>query len=349
VTVWSRRGGLVRAVAATAVVALAAGAPRAQTGAAARGARTRGAAGSVERVWPDPPAQARIRFVTSLAPQSSVKRSFLRRLWTAVSGGGDTPAMAQPYGMAMGPLGRLYVTDAAGHTVHVYDVRAGGYSKLNVDGESLIGIAALGGRLFVTDSVGGRVICLNSAGRKQWVVGAEAGFQRPTGIVAADDRLHVVDTLAHRIVTLSPEGRVIGSFGSRGNEPGQFNYPTNIARDRSGRLYVTDTMNFRVQILTSEGRYISDFGHVGDGSGDLNRPKGVAVDGEGHVYVVEGLHDVVQIFDTEGRFLLSFGEPGHGDGEFWLATGIAIVGDRIYVADSSNGRVEVFDYLREER
>ena len=108
-------------------------------------------------------------------------------------------------------------------------------------------------------------------------------------------------------------------------------------------------MNFRVQILTSEGRYISDFGRVGDGSGDLNRPKGVAVDGEGHVYVVEGLHDVVQIFDSEGHFLLSFGEPGHGDGEFWLATGIAIVGDRIYVADSSNGRVEVFDYLREER
>jgi len=344
-----RRTMSVRAATAATVVAVALASPHAQTGGVERGGRTRVAARSVERVWPDPPAQARIRFVTSLAPLTSARRSLLRRLWTAVSGGSDAPAMAHPYGMAMGPLGRLYVTDAAGHAVHVYDVRAGGYSKLNVDGESLIGVATLGGRLFVTDSVGGSVICLNAAGRKQWAVGAEAGLQRPTGIVAADDRLHVVDTLAHRIVTLSPEGRVIGSFGSRGNEPGQFNYPTNIARDRSGRLYVTDSMNFRVQILTSEGRYISDFGRVGDGSGDLNRPKGVAVDSEGHVYVVEGLHDVVQIFDSEGHFLLSFGEPGHGDGEFWLATGIAIVGDRIYVADSSNGRVEVFDYLREER
>jgi DNA-binding beta-propeller fold protein YncE len=345
-----RRAVSVRAATAAAVVVIALASPHAQTAGAERGGRTRvAAARSVERVWPDPPAQARIRFVTSLAPQSSARRSLLRRLWTAVSGGGDAPTMAQPYGMAMGPLGRLYVADAAGHAVHVYDVRAGGYSKLNVDGESLIGIATLGGRLFVTDSVGDRVTCLNADGRKQWTVGAEAGLLRPTGIVAADDRLHVVDTLAHRIVTLSPEGRVIGSFGSRGSEPGQFNYPTNIARDRSGRLYVTDSMNFRVQILTSEGRYISDFGRVGDGSGDLNRPKGVAVDSEGHVYVVEGLHDVVQIFDSEGRFLLSFGEPGHGDGEFWLATGIAIVGDRIYVADSSNRRVEVFDYLREER
>jgi len=57
----------------------------------------------------------------------------------------------------------------------------------------------------------------------------------------------------------------------------------------------------------------------------------------------------VQIFDDEGRFLLGFGEPGHGVGEFWLATGIAIANDRVYVADSSNRRVQVFEYLREER
>ena len=139
------------------------------------------------------------------------------------------------------------------------------------------------------------------------------------------------------------------TFGSRGAEPGQFNYPTNIARDREGQLYVADSMNFRIQIFTPQGRYISSFGQLGDGSGDFNRPKGIAVDSDGHVYVVEGLQDVVQIFDREGRFLLSFAEPGHGDGELWLATGIAIVDDRIYVADSSNGRVQVFEYLKEER
>jgi DNA-binding beta-propeller fold protein YncE len=326
-------------------VALGAATARAQ-GRAGRGAGNRTA---VERVWPDPPATARIRFLTSLVPETAVRRSFFRKLWDAVSGGRDTPVMAQPYGVTMGPAGRLYVADTAGRAVHVYDVRTGGYSKLDVDSESLIGVAALGGRLFVTDSVGGRVICLNAAGRKQWATGSEAGLLRPTGIVAADDRLHVVDTLAHRIVTLSPEGRVIGSFGSRGGEPGQFNYPTNIARDGGGRLYVTDSMNFRIQILTPQGRYVSSFGHLGDGSGDFSRPKGVAVDREGHIYVVEGLHDVVQIFDQDGRFLLGFGEPGHSAGEFWLATGIAIANDRIYVADSSNRRVQVFEYLKEER
>jgi DNA-binding beta-propeller fold protein YncE len=328
-------------------LALAEAVPRAESGAPVNSAAASSSAQRVERVWPEPPASARIRFVTSLAPRTSSRRSFFRKLWNVVAGGSPTPMMAAPYGVAVGSLGQVYVADTGGRAVHVYDLRKGDYSKLDVDGESLIGVAALGGRVYVTDSVKGRVICLNSAGRKQWAIGAEAGLQRPTGIVAAGDRLHVVDTLGHRVVTLSPEGRVVGSFGSRGAEPGQFNYPTNIARDRAGRLYVTDSMNFRVQILTSEGRYISGFGQLGDGSGDFNRPKGVAVDSEGHIYIVEGLHDVVQIFDREGRFLLSFAGPGHGDGELWLATGIAIADDRIYVSDSSNHRVQVFEYLKE--
>jgi len=335
----------VPVVAVCVALVLADATSRAQ-GTAARGTGNRAAP---QRVWPDPPADARIRFLGLLVPASAARRSVFRRVWDVVTGGRDTPVMAQPYGVTMGPAGRLYVADSAAHSVHVFDVRTGGYSKLDVESESLIGVAALGGRLFVTDSVAGRVMCLNGAGRKQWAIGSETGLQRPTGIVAADDRLHVVDTLAHRIVTVSPEGRVMGSFGSRGGEPGQFNYPTNIARDAAGRLYVTDSMNFRMQILTAQGRSISAFGHLGDGSGDFNRPKGVAVDSEGHIYVVEGFQDVVQIFDADGRFLLAFGEPGQGDGELWLASGIAIANDHIYIADSSNRRVQVFEYLKEDR
>ena len=300
-----------------------------------------------DRTWPEPPAPARIRFVRSLTPDTKASRSFLRKLWDVVTGGAEQPVIRQPYGMTVGPLGRLYVADTSGRALHVFDLRTGRHSKLDVDGESLIGVAALGNRLFVTDSVRGRVVCLDARGRTEWRADREAGLERPTGIVSAGDRVHVVDTLTHRVVTLDPTGRVVGQFGSRGAEPGQFNFPTNIARDAAGRLYVTDSMNFRVQIFTPQGRYLSSFGKLGDGSGDLNRPKGIALDSEGHVYVVEGLHDVVQIFDADGRFLLAFGEPGPGAGQLWLATGIAIHDDRIYVSDSSNQRVQVFEYLRQ--
>jgi hypothetical protein len=45
---------------------------------------------------------------------------------------------------------------------------------------------------------------------------------------------------------------------------------------------------------------------------------------------------------------LNFGSPGNAPGHFWLATGIFIdAQDRIYVADSYNNRIQIFQYLKE--
>ena len=148
------------------------------------------------------------------------------------------------------------------------------------------------------------------------------------------------------MVIVGFNGEYLGAFGARGDGPGQFNFPTNIARGADGRLYVTDTMNFRVQVFDADGGFLSAFGKLGDGAGDFDKPKGVAVDSAGHVYVVEGLNDVVQIFDESGRLLLAFGGSGSGDGQFWLPSGIAIVNDLVYVADSANRRVQMFEYLK---
>jgi DNA-binding beta-propeller fold protein YncE len=56
---------------------------------------------------------------------------------------------------------------------------------------------------------------------------------------------------------------------------------------------------------------------------------------------------VVQIFDSEGSFLYSFGKQGQGAGEFWMPAGIHIdKEDRIYVADSYNARIQVFQLVK---
>lgn len=301
-------------------------------------------------VWPPPPAPARIRFLRSLTPAAVRGRpSLFSRLVGALAGGGTEPVMAQPYGVAVGPDRRLYVADSVGGLVHVYDVARSGYTSIAVDAQSLIGIAFAGPVMAVTDSVSGRVLGLDLKGRRLWSLGTRDGFERPTGLVSGGDRFHVVDTMRHRVVTVTSDGRVVGSFGERGAGQGQLNFPTNIARAPDGRLFVTDTMNFRVQVFDPSGRALGTFGHVGDGPGDFDKPKGTAVDRSGHVYVVEGLHDVVQIFDETGQLLLAFGGSGLGDGELWLPTGIAIADNRVYVADSANHRVQMFESLEAGR
>jgi len=307
-------------------------------------------AATSRRVWPPPPAPARIRFLRSLDPAAvRSKPSLLSRIWHTLVGHDEVPRMAQPYGIAVVPGRKVYVADTSGGAIHVFDLQKPGHSLIPVDGGSLIGVAAAEGRLFVTDSTSGRLLCLDEKGHKIWTLGPRDGFLRPTGLTIGGGWLYVVDTLRHQVAVVNPIGRFVRWIGQRGAGPGQFNFPTNITRGADGRLYVTDTMNFRVQIFDPAGHFLSAFGQLGDGSGDFDKPKGIALDSDGHIYVVEGFNDVVQVFDADGRLLLVLGESGTGDGQFWLPSGIAIANDMVYVADSANQRLEIFQYLKDAR
>jgi DNA-binding beta-propeller fold protein YncE len=287
--------------------------------------------------------------VGSFTPEAiQVHPSALKRVWRFITGPPEPDHMRNPYGVAASTDGELFVTDAAGGTLHVFDVRKRAYRRLEVDAQSLVGVATRGDRIYLSDAVGAAVICIDRRGRRLWKT-SRGAFQRPTGIVATATRLYVVDTLAGHVAELGDLGNVIAEIGTRGTGNAQFNYPTTITAGRDGTIYVTDTLNFRVQAIAANGRFLRTFGRLGDGSGDFNRPKGVASDSDGNVHVVEGLNDVVQVFSPEGRFLLAYGESGTGPGQLWLPTGITIADDKVYVADTANRRVQVYQYLKERQ
>jgi sugar lactone lactonase YvrE len=207
-------------------------------------------------------------------------------------------------------------------------------------------VAILGDRLYVSDSTAARIHVFNFAG------GCEGGWvldqgSRPAGIAidATRSRLYVADAGMHQVLGFSPHGQRVLQFGRRGGAAGEFNFPTWLAVDADGNLYVSDALNFRAQIFDPDGKLLGVLGHQGDGSGDLARPKGIGVDHHGTIYLVDALFDAVQMFDRAGRYLMVFGAGGSGPGHFSLPAGLTIDGDRIYVADSFNRRVQIFRIL----
>lgn len=305
-------------------------------------------------IWPLPPDKPRVQHIrTFITPRDlGITKGFFAKLWEFIAGEDTVDRIISPHGITADGNDRVYVADWGGRCIHFFDFKKKKYDRYGTTKlgplVSPIGVALDGaGLLYITDSMLRRVFVF-SGSKNTLVIGDKNSFQRPTGIAvnAAEKRLYVVDTLGHRVDVFSLEGKKQSSFGGRGTGPGEFNYPTHIALDRSGTLYVMDTLNFRVQVLDKEGKFLSQFGGTGTGIADLAKPKGIAVDSEGHIWVSDELRNSIQVFDREGRLLLIFGKTGIGRGEFNMPAGMFIDNsDRLFVADSYNYRIQMFQYI----
>lgn len=301
-------------------------------------------------VFPPPPDVARIEYVGELRTDRDLKpaASGWKVLGEALTGPPPERAVSAPAGIFVTDAQRVYVTDPPQRCVHLFELESRIYRAWTTAGPQPLGIpadvAAHAGRVYVTDSARGVVDVFDESGGflKTW---SGLKLQRPVGIAidAARGRFFVVDAAAHQCIVASVDGEEIGRFGSRGDAPGQFNFPTFVAFDPALGVLVTDSMNARVQRFDADGRFVDAFGRKGDGAGDLSLPKGVACDRGEHIYVADAHFENVQVFTPQGRLLFAFGREGQAPGQFWLPSKIVIDSRRrLWVADSYNRRVQVF-------
>ncbi len=88
------------------------------------------------------------------------------------------------------------------------------------------------------------------------------------------------------------------------------------------------------------------FGQAGDLPGNLNRPRGLgAIAGDGVIFEVDGAFQLVQMFNMDGELLMWFGSPGEGPAQFSLPSGMGLRNGLLAVADTMNGRVQLFRFL----
>jgi len=83
-------------------------------------------------------------------------------------------------------------------------------------------------------------------------------FNGPTDIAwDANDNMYISDGYFNsRVAKLDKHGDWVKSWGSRGNQPGQFNTPHGIGVDREGNVYVADRGNRRIQVFDADGKYL---------------------------------------------------------------------------------------------
>ncbi len=138
-------------------------------------------------------------------------------------------------------------------------------------------------------------------------------------------------------------GKIIASWGD-----GMFAVPHGLTVDRQDNVWVTDTEHHQVFKFTHTGELLMTVGAKdvpGLDGNHFNGPTDVAVTPSGEFYVSDGYgNSRVAKFSNKGEFLFDWGDKGDQPGEFDLPHGIALDAQgRVYVADRSNARIQVFD------
>ena len=128
----------------------------------------------------------------------------------------------------------------------------------------------------------------------------------------------------------------------------RFAMPHGLTIDEQDNVWLTDVALQQVYKFSHDGKLLLTLGERGVAGNDVrhfNRPTKVAVAGDGSFYVSDGYRNSrVAKFTANGRFLMEWGSKGAGAGQFDLPHGIALDKQgRIYVADRTNARVQIFD------
>jgi DNA-binding beta-propeller fold protein YncE len=105
--------------------------------------------------------------------------------------------------------------------------------------------------------------------------------------------------------------RLLGSWGGRGTEPGQFIEPSSVELHSDGTVIVAGHEN-RVQRFTRDGELLDIFGIAGPDDGQFNHPHGLAVDRlrDDRIYVGDQENHRLQVFDSESNFIRGWGDAG---------------------------------------
>jgi DNA-binding beta-propeller fold protein YncE len=171
-------------------------------------------------------------------------------------------------------------------------------------------------------------------------------LSHPTGIALdPQGNLYVVDTDNDRVVKCDGEGKFLGEAGGFGWEEGQFNRPTYVATDHGLNIYVTDTQNRRIQRFDRDLNFISTIRvEPTDDFSGFGLLEGIAVTLAGELLLCDIEDDRVIKLDNLHGYERSFGGFGYGEGS--LSDPMGVFADRkekVYVADSRNDRVVIYD------
>lgn len=149
-----------------------------------------------------------------------------------------------------------------------------------------------------------------------------------------------------RVMAFAPDGKLLRTW-----DHGAFPSAHGLRVDRQDNVWVTDRGWHQVFKFSPEGKLLLALGKKGvagdnNSTDALNGPSDVAFAKNGDIFVSDGESTNTRVvkFSADGKFIKFWGTKGSGPGQLDVPHSIVMDSKgRLYVANRSNKRVEIFD------
>ena len=272
----------------------------------------------------------------------------------AVIGNGDGIRFLGPNRVVLDSEQNLLVTEFGGGRIlkispggELLDEFAGGGTGIGeLAGPTGLDLDAAG-FLYVGESGTSRVQVFSPSGAPVAVwgqFGIDPGeFGSAMGVAVNDelDRVHVADHVNSRIQVYNRNGELLfmfprgGDFTHIGDAPDQMWLPIGVDISADGTVFVVDSGNRRVQTYTPDGEVLTNMD-----TSPISDPQTIHVEPDGSYWVGGVADGEVARFSNNGMYLFSLAQP---DGGFRAPHGIFTDGDRVWVADTGNNVVRIYE------
>ncbi|MCK4761282.1 MAG: 6-bladed beta-propeller [Candidatus Aminicenantes bacterium] len=162
-------------------------------------------------------------------------------------------------------------------------------------------------------------------------------IKKAYGVDIYDGVIYVCDFGSGVVSVLDLKDRSFGFIGLSGS--GKLQRPINLKVDKENKLlYVTDMRRRQVIVYTLKGKPVKFYGKT-----DQFAPSDVDFHGN-KLFVCDVKEHCVHVLDKEsGETLYKIGKAGSSEGELFHPTNICIHNERLYVSETTNFRVSIFD------
>jgi len=167
---------------------------------------------------------------------------------------------------------------------------------------------------------------------------------KPTGVHVDDEgKIWVADTHEFQVLVYTPDGTEQRRFGTFGEQPGEFLYPTDVAIGPDDSIWVSEYGgNDRVQVFNADGTLRRVIGSVGSEPGQFSRPQAIALSDDGQrLYVADSCNHRIQVFDAHGTLLSVLGSPGREPGQLHYPYDLVLLDDgSLLVSEYGSSRIQ---------